>query len=169
MASNTRAIFNIAASYQYKASSGNANAPGTLGPQAVNVPVTGGTGSSKGYDGGGTLTIAAAGAYTLDLAAFVDSLNLPVSWTSLTYLMIEHASTSLAVLGIDLNGAAVDAMPGLRGSSMLPGQGCVPFYNQVTSGSTVAGRSVTGPNSRIVIQNLDPANAATVNILVMGN
>lgn len=162
---NTRATFNISATVQYKSGTSAANIPGSLGPRTVSIDVTTVTKSYVGL----LINVPAGTSYTLDVGSFVDNLLAAATWTKLTYLCIEHNAASLAVLGIDLTGAAADAIPSLRGSKLLPGEGCIPFYNTATGGSGTAGFTITSPTSRLVIANLDPVHDATIDILLMGN
>lgn len=172
---NTRASFNISANAQYASGTSSANAPSSLGPRINPLSTTLGTSfagvATKSFSQSPStpITILPSSAYTLDLASFVDNLLAAASWTNLQFIMIEHDAASLAVGGIDFTGGDVMAIPSLRGSSLLPGEGMVPYYASSTTGTGTVGKTISGPNSRIVIHNLDGTNPATVDILVMGN
>ena len=167
---NTRASFNISANCMYKSGNSNAGIPGSLGPRVTSLAVTGSGAkvATKSFPNLGIL-IQPSATYTLDLSSFVDALLVGTSWTNLRLLMIEHNFASLATGGIDITGAQGNAIPSLRGSKLLPGEGCIPYYSVTTKGPGTVGITVTAPNSHLIIQNLDAANVATVDILVMGN
>jgi hypothetical protein len=171
---NTRANFNISANTQYASGTSSANAPSSLGPRTSPLSVTlaatfaGVSTKSFSQSAPTSIIIPASSAYTLDLASFVDNLLAGASWTNLQFIMIEHNVASTAS-SIDFTGADANAIPSLRGSSLAPGEGMVPYYARSTGGVGTVGKTITGPNSRIVIHNLDAANPATVDILLMGN
>lgn len=166
---NVRALMQIFGTFSYASGTSSANFPAALGPSTIAFSVTGsGVGvASKGF-AEIQLIIPASSAFTLDLSSFVDGLGAAASWTDLKGIILEHNAASLATGGIDFTGAAANAIPSLRGSFLVPGEGCVPYYASSTTGSGTAGKAFTGPNSRIVIQNLDAANPATIDLFLLG-
>lgn len=154
-----RAIFNISGMFQYKSGTSAANFPGSLGPQTVQLDTDDVTKAFANI----SFTIPAGSDYTLDVANFIDGLSAATNWTSIQIMILEHNSASLATGGIDLTGVASNAIPKFRGSKLLPGEGCVPFYSVSTTGF-----AFTSPASRLVIENLDSAHDATVDLFLLG-